>query len=192
MVQPARILAFAGSSRTGSFNQKLLAVAVRGARAAGAEVAGVDLRELALPLFDGDLEAQGVPPNVLELKRLMHAHQGFLIASPEYNTSITPLLKNALDWASRAAPGEKPLACFEGKVAAVVSASPGPFGGVRSAIAVRTLLANIRVLVVPETASIARAHEAFDPEGELIDTRQRAQVEGVGAALARLASKLAS
>ena len=123
---PARILAFAGSARRDSLNKKLLQVAVAGARAAGAEVTVLDLRDLPLPLYDGDLEAaEGLPANARALKQQLRAHAGLLLACPEYNSSVTPLLKNAIDWASRAEPGEAPLACFEGKVAGLVSASPG-------------------------------------------------------------------
>lgn len=186
-----KLLAFSGSVRTGSFNKKLLTVLVAGARNAGAEVTLVDFRELPLPLYDGDLEAHmGLPTNVLEFKRLMLAHHGLLLACPEYNSSITPLLKNAIDWASRPAPDEKPLACFEGKVAGLVSASPGVLGGLRGLVHVRAMLGNIKVLVVPEQISISKAHEAFDETDALKDVKQRASVEAVGAAVTRLVAKL--
>lgn len=116
----AKILAFAGSARQDSFNKKLVKIAVEGAKAAGAEVTYLDLGDLPLPLYDEDLEtALGLPENALKLKALMKAHQGFLIACPEYNSSITPLLKNALDWASRSEPGEPPLVCFKEKIALI-------------------------------------------------------------------------
>jgi NAD(P)H-dependent FMN reductase len=128
MTNTPKILAFAGSTREASYNKKLVKIAAEGARAAGAEVTYVDLRDLPMPLFDEDLEAkEGLPENVLKFKELMMAHQGFLITSPEYNGSITPLLKNAIDWASRPLPEEPPfaLSCFRDKVAALMSASPG-------------------------------------------------------------------
>src|SRR5438105_5025737 len=125
MSQP-KIVAFAGSLRTGSFNKKLLAIAADAARAAGAEVTVVDLRELALPVFDQDLEdASGLPDGARKFKALLRASDGFLIASPEYNSSVTAALKNAIDWASRAeTDDEPPLAAFRGKAAALFAASP--------------------------------------------------------------------
>lgn len=116
----AKILAFAGSARQDSYNKKLVKIAVEGAKAAGAEVTYLDFGNLPLPLYDEDLEAsEGLPENVLKLKAMMKAHQGFLIACPEYNSSITPLLKNAIDWASRSEPDEPPLMCFKEKTALV-------------------------------------------------------------------------
>ena len=121
-----KILALAGSTREGSYNKKLVRVAAAGAQAAGGEVTLVDLRELPMPLYDGDLEAaEGLPPNARILKRLMIAHDGLLISAPEYNSSITAVLKNAIDWASRPEPDEIPLVAFKDKVAALMSASPG-------------------------------------------------------------------
>ena len=109
-----KILAFAGSTRTESWNKKLIKIAAAGTRAAGAEVTELDLRDIPLPLYDGDLEhEQGLPPNGRKLKDLMLRHDGFLISSPEYNSSISGVLKNAIDWASRPVPGEKPLAYGE-------------------------------------------------------------------------------
>jgi chromate reductase, NAD(P)H dehydrogenase (quinone) len=120
-----KILAFAGSARKESFNKKLANIAAEGAKNAGAEVTYLDFHDLPLPLYDEDLEAlDGLPDNVLKLKSLMKAHDGFVIACPEYNSSITPLLKNVIDWASRPATDEPPLACFTGKVALLMSASP--------------------------------------------------------------------
>lgn len=186
-----RILAFAGSARTASLNKRLAATVSEGARAAGAEVTLIDLRDYPLPLYDGDLEAaSGLPKGALELKALFAAHRGLLLACPEYNSSITPLLKNTLDWLSRAAPGEKPLAAFEGKVAGLVAASPGALGGLRGLVHVRAILSNLRVLVVPEQVAVSNAAQAFDDAGHLRDDKQRAAVHAVGAAVARLCAKL--
>ncbi|HEY9661480.1 MAG TPA: NAD(P)H-dependent oxidoreductase, partial [Allocoleopsis sp.] len=119
MTYTPKILAFAGSTRTESYNKRLVKIAANGAKAAGAEVTYLDLRDLSLPLYDQDLEAQqGIPENALRLKELMRNSDGLLIASPEYNSSVTPVLKNAIDWASRPLEGEPPLACFTDKVAA--------------------------------------------------------------------------
>src|SRR6266850_6331625 len=127
-----RILAFAGSTRRESINKKLVAIAARGAREAGAEVTLIELKDFPLPLFDQDLEAeQGMPENGKQLKKLFIDHDGLLIASPEYNSSITAVLKNAIDWVSRPAPGEPPLVAFRSKVATLMSASFGALGGRR-------------------------------------------------------------
>jgi len=191
MAYVPKILAFAGSTRTGSFNKKLVQVAVAGARAAGAEVTSVDLRDLPMPLYDGDLEAtQGIPPNARKLKALMLVHQGLLIAAPEYNSGMTGVLKNAIDWASRSAEGEAPLACFVGKVAALMSASPGGLGGLRGLVHVRSILSNIHVLVLPDQVAVPRAHEAFSPDGTLKEPKQQTSVEQLGRHLADLLMKL--
>ena len=158
----AKILAFAGSARKDSFNKKLVKIAAEGAKAAGAEVTYLDFRDLPLPLFDEDLEAaEGLPENALKLKVMMKAHQGFLIACPEYNSSITPLLKNAIDWASRPEPGEPSLVCFKDKVAILISASPGGLGGLRGLVHVRSILSNIGVLVLPDQRAIGTAYHWF-------------------------------
>ncbi|MDH3591896.1 MAG: NAD(P)H-dependent oxidoreductase, partial [Planctomycetota bacterium] len=132
----AKILALSGSLRGDSFNRKLVAAAAAGARAAGAAVTEIDIREFPLPLYDGDLEARdGLPEHALRLKRLFAEHEGLLIASPEYNGSISGALKNLIDWVSRpASKGEKPLASFDGKVAAIMAASPGGLGGLRGLV----------------------------------------------------------
>jgi len=187
-----RLLAFDGSLRRGSFNRLLLRHAVEGARRAGAEVTQLLLSEHPMPLFDEDLEReQGMPEGASRFKAALVAHPGFLVACPEYNSSITAALKNAIDWASRAAPGEPALAAFRGKVAVLMAASPGALGGLRGLVTVRSILGNIGVIVLPDQLALGRAHEAFDAEGRLKDERQRAAAEGLGAALARVTSRLA-
>ena len=136
-----RILAFAGSTRRESFNKKLVQSAAKGAREAGAEVTLIDLKDFPLPLFDQDLEAeQGMPDNGAKLKKLFIHHDGLLIASPEYNSSVTAVMKNAIDWVSRPAPGEPSLVAFRDKVATLMSASPGALGGLRGLVHVRSIL----------------------------------------------------
>jgi chromate reductase len=192
MAMTPKILAFAGSSRDGSRNAKLLEIAVGGARAAGAEVAVVNLRELRLPLFDEDLERiEGLPAGARELKDRMIAHQGFLIACPEYNSSITPALKNAIDWASRPVVGEAPLACFAGKVAAIMSASPGKLGGLRGLVHVRAILSNIKVLVIPDQVAVGEAQNVFNSDGGLKSKDQQKIVAALGAKVADLIVRLA-
>jgi NAD(P)H-dependent FMN reductase len=186
-----RILAFAGSTRTDSFNKRLVTVAAAGARAAGAEVTLIDLRDYPLPVYDGDLEARdGLPANARKLKDLFLAHQGLLISAPEYNSSITAVLKNTIDWVSRPVPGEAALNCFDGKVAALMSASPGALGGLRGLVHVRAILQNIRVLTIPEQVAVPNASEAFAPSGSLKDAKQQAAVEALGAKVAQILARL--
>jgi chromate reductase, NAD(P)H dehydrogenase (quinone) len=186
-----RILALAGSLRRESFNKKLVAIAAHGAREAGAEVTLLDLKDFPLPLFDQDLEAeQGVPENGKKLKKLFIDHDGLLIASPEYNSSFPAVLKNAIDWVSRPAPGEPSLVAFRGKVATLMSASPGALGGLRGLVHVRSILGNIGVTVLPDQIAVAKAHEAFQPDGSLIDPKQQAGIEGLGKTLASFLLKL--
>lgn len=181
-----RIFAFAGSARKDSLNRRLLLEAVEAARRAGAEVDLVDLAEFPLPLYDGDLEEQhGVPAAALELRRRMSEAQALLIASPEYNSSYSALLKNTIDWVSRPVAGAPPLAAFAGKWAALVSASPSQFGGIRGLTALRTLLENMRVQVLPGQVALGTAHEQFDGKGRLVDAEQRES-------LSRLAHELVS
>lgn len=181
----ARILAFAGSARRESWNVRLLKLVAEAAKGAGAEVTLLDMREHELPMFDEDWEAaRGVPEAVLKFKALMKSHQGLLIASPEYNSSFSPMLKNVIDWASRPVPGEGPLECFKGKVAGLVSASPGYYGGYRGLQQVRYVLGNIGVVVLPDMYALPKAHEAFDASGALKDGTQAALAGGVGRTLA--------
>ncbi len=191
MSDRSRILAFAGSTRTESWNKKLIRLGAEAARRAGAEATLLDLRDLPLPLYDGDLEArEGLPENAKKLKRLFLEHAGLLISAPEYNSSITGVLKNAIDWVSRSAPGEAPLACYEGKVAGLLAASPGQLGGLRGLVHLRSILENIRVIVLPEQFALPRAKEAFAPDGSLKEPKHQAAVEGVAKALVRVLSKL--
>lgn len=186
-----KILAFAGSTREGSLNKKLLKIAVAGARAAGAEVSESDLREYEFPLYDGDLEQRGgIPEGARRFRDALIGHDGILVASPEYNGSFSGVLKNALDWASREAPNDPPLVAFRGKVAAVMSASPGPFGGVRGQIMLRTLLATLQVLVLPDLVVVPAASTAFTDEGRLRDEKRHAQAEALGSRLTTMITKL--
>ncbi len=190
MTKP-RILAFAGSARKESFNARLVRIAAEGARSAGADVTVLDLSDYPLPLFDQDLEQeQGMPENAAKVKQLFLDHDGLLIASPEYNSSITPLLKNTIDWVSRPAEGESPLAAYRGKVAALMSASPGGLGGLRGLVHVRSILSSIGVIVLPDQIAVSRAFEAFDDEGQLKDNKQQVRVQGLGESVARTVSKL--
>ena len=187
-----RILAFAGSIRGESFNARLVRVAAEGARTSGADVTILDLADYPLPLFDQDFEQQqGTPENATKLKQQFLDHDGLLISSPEYNSSITPLLKNTIDWVSRSASGEEPLAAYRHKVAAIMAASPGGLGGLRGLVHVRSILSSIGVIVLPDQVAVPRAFEAFDDDGQIKDEKRRAQVQGLGQSLATTLSKLA-
>jgi chromate reductase len=186
-----RILAFAGSTRRESFNKQLIKIAVAGAEAAGAKVTLIDLADYPMPLFNQDLEAEkGLPAEVVALKQLFLENDGLLLSCPEYNSSITPLMKNTIDWVSRQSPGEGALAAYKGKVATLMSASPGRLGGLRGLVHVRSILGNIGVLVTPDQVAVSEANNAFTSDGKLNDAKQHASVEGLGRSLAELLKKL--
>jgi NAD(P)H-dependent FMN reductase len=193
MAHVAKILAFAGSTRTDSYNKKLVKVAMGGAEAAGAQVTFLDLRDLNLPLYDGDLEASdGLPSGARKFKDLLLANDGIMISSPEYNSSISGVLKNAIDWGSRPVSGQWPLAEFKGKIAVLMSASPGPSGGLRGLVPVRSLLGNMGMIVLPEQVTVSTAHEAFNPDGTMKDAKKKSSVEDLGRNLAAIVAKLKS
>ncbi len=193
MMNPPKIIAFAGSARIESFNKKLVKIAAEGAKNAGATITYIDLLDYPMPLFNEDLEAEsGLPESVRQFKVLLKSHQGFLLACPEYNGSITPLLKNAIDWASRPEPEEPSMAlnCFKGKVAALLATSPGGLGGIRGLVHVRAILEGIGVIVIPEQKAISGAYQAFDEQGQLKDEKQIQSVQAVAQKLAEVTAKL--
>src|ERR1035437_2411913 len=186
---PPRILVLAGSARLDSIHRKLARQTVEALRHAGMEATLADLRDFPIPIYDGDLEAgEGIPPAAKALKELARQHDGFAIASPEYNGSFPALLKNALDWISRPEPGEQPLEVFRGKVAGILSASPGPGGGRRGLHHLRELLEMMSVTVIPEQLAIARSSAAFDGTGRLVRAEDLAGLQELAAALAQAAA----
>jgi len=186
MSEAPHILAFAGSARRESLNQKLLNAVIDAARQAGGVVTSINLNDFALPLYDGDVEdSAGFPENARKLVQLITEHHGLLIASPEYNSMMTPLLKNTIDWCTRAE--ENP---FIGKVVAVVSASPGPFGGLRSLTLVRQLLTHLGAHVVPVQCVLPQADKAFDAAGRLTNPRTQTSSAAVAKALVEVSRKL--
>ena len=186
-----KLIVFAGSARKGSWNRKLAQVASSMARDAGAAVTLLELADYPLPIMDEDVEAaDGLPANALKLKDLFKAHDGYIIACPEYNSSITPLLKNTIDWLSRPREGEAVMACFRGKVCGLLAASPGALGGLRGLVHVRAILGNIGVHLVPEQFALSAAHEAFGPDGSLADPKKAAMARAVVASAVRAASRL--
>lgn len=176
-----KLLILPGSARHGSFNAKLAAVAAEHARQSGVEVDLVAADDLRLPIYDGDLEeAEGLPTSAKALKKRFLEAQAIIFACPEYNSSITPLLKNVIDWVSRTESDDEPgLAAYRGKVAGLISASPGALGGLRGLVTVRSILSNIGVLVVPNQTAIGKAYEAFDEHGKLKDAGQHQAVASV-------------
>ena len=165
-----RILVFSGSTRKDSLNKKLARVAVESARKAGAEVTYVDLIDYEMPLYDGDYEdIHGLPEAASRLRKLFIDHDGLIISTPEYNGSLPAVLKNTIDWLSRKQGDEPPLACFRGKTALLLAASPGALGGIRCLAHLNTILSGIQVMVLPEMKSVPKAHEKFDEQGNLID-----------------------
>jgi chromate reductase, NAD(P)H dehydrogenase (quinone) len=191
VITPPKILAFAGSTRKDSFNKKLLKIAAKAAENAGALVTVIDLAEWDFPIYDGDLESQkGIPDNAKKLKKIMMDHDAFLIASPEYNSSISGVLKNTIDWVSRPEPNEPYLAAFLGKTAAIMSASPGDLGGLRGLVHLRSILGNINVIVLPDQLTLNKANEAFDDEGSLKDLKKVAKIEDVVGKLVQAVKKL--
>lgn len=186
-----KILAFAGSTRTDSFNKKTVRIAANGARSAGADVTVIDLRDFPMPLYDGDLEAKdGLPVAAIQLKRIFGEHHGLLISSPEYNSAFSGVLKNAIDWLSRSSPGEPPFSAFDKKVAAIMSASPGALGGLRGLVGLRSLLSNIKILVLPQQIAVSKAGDAFNVDGTMKDTKQQAALEKLGADVVDVVRKL--
>lgn len=188
-----KLLAFSGSLRRDSLNARLVKVAAEGARRAGAEVTYINLKDFPMPVYDQDwFDENGFPESVLKLKGLMKEHHGLLIASPEYNGSISGALKNVIDWASRSEPGEAPLAlsCFKGKTAAIMATSPGGLGGMRGLPHLRQILEGIGVLVIPQQKAVPNAYKMFDEVGQLTDDHQREGIEALGSTLASLTAKL--
>ena len=175
-----RILAFSGSTRRESFNGRLIRFAASRFEAAGAEVTRLDLGDYPLPIFNQDDEAeQGSPPGLPKLKDLFEAHDGIAIACPEYNSSITPLLKNTLDWLSRKHGDEASMRAYRGKTAVLFSASGGRLGGMRGLVHVRAVLNNLGVLVLPDQLAVAAAHQAFDDRGQLVGESHRNSVDRI-------------
>ena len=188
-----RLLFFAGSAREGSYNKKLARLGQRIAEANGIEAVFVDLKDYPMPLYNGDLEAaEGPPERARAFKALLGEYQGVFISSPEYNSSITPLLKNTIDWVTRVREkGETGLEVFRTRVFAIGGASPGNFGGMRSLLTLRQILeVGIGALVIPQQIVVPRAMQAFEDDGSLKDEGQQKLCASVVEALAVCARRL--
>ena len=190
-----RLLFFAGSAREGSYNKKLARLGRHVAEANGIEAAFVDLKDYPMPIYNGDLEAaEGPPERARAFNALLGEYEGVFIASPEYNASVTPLLKNTLDWVTRVrAKGESGLEVFQSRVFAIGGASPGNYGGMRSLLQLRQILAvGTGALVIPQQVAVPRAAGAFEEDGSLKDEAQQKLCTKVVEALAVVAKKFAS
>ena len=193
MTSSTRLLFFAGSARAKSVNKRLARLGATIAEANGISATFADLGDYPMPIYDGDLEAaDGPPENARKLKALMKVHTGIFIASPEYNASITPLLKNSIDWVSHVRDeGEAPLEVFKTRVFALGSSSPGGMGGLRSLTGVRAMLElGLGALVLPEQFAVPKAHEAYDDHGHLKNKDSQENFKSLIQKLARAAHVL--
>jgi len=173
-----KVLAFAGSTGSESYNKKLVTLAAKTATKMGATVTVIDLKDYPIPLYDADLEKnQGMPENVKRLRKLMITNDAVIIASPEYNASVTAVLKNALDWASRSEDAKYSPEAFVGKKFAIMSASPGRTGGAKGLIHLRTIIEAVGGAVVKQQVSIADAANAFDDKGDLKDELSKEELQ---------------
>ena len=182
-MESMKLLIFAGSTRLNSFNRKLAAVAAGLARASGADVTHIELADFDIPMYNADLEARGTPPDVMKLKQLMHEHPAWIICSPEYNASYPALLKNTIDWASSPVKSDPAwtdeFKFSRGKVVGILSASPGPLGGLCSQSHLAPLLLNVQCWVAPRNFALGRASDAFDAQGQLLNDAHRQNVQAV-------------
>lgn len=178
-----QLLVFAGSTRQGSYNRKLAAVAARLATAAGAQVTHLELGDYDVPMYNADLEARGTPADVIRLKEAFHAHPAWIVCAPEYNASYPALLKNTLDWISSPVKGDPvwsdDFRATRGKVVGMLSASPGALGGLRSQSHLAPLLLNLHCWIAPTSYALGKAGDAFDANGELVAEAARKRVQAV-------------
>lgn len=177
-----KILVIPGSLRGDSHNARLAALAAKELTLADADVTRISLVDYPLPIYDADLSAEsGLPTNASKLKQMMSAHRGVFIATPEYNASIPPLLKNALDWISTVRDrGDQPLAAFQNRAFALGAASTGRSGGLHGLMALRQMLAiGCHALVIPEQVAVPNADQAFDEMDQLTDARAAGQLKTV-------------
>lgn len=188
MTKKPKIMAFAGSLREHSFSKRVLKTAIKGAEKAGGEVTFVDLRDYPMPIYNpDDQERNGFDENALRFQGLLTRHDGLLIASPEYNGSLPAALKNVIDWASRQSDRYRKSDVFPGKVAAMMTASPGSLGGVRSLAHLRGVLTSVGVNVLPQEVAVSFAGDKFAGDGEeMIDERMKGILEALGASLVEM------
>ena len=180
MITKPKILVFAGSAREASLNKKLARAAAKAIDDSGGEAKFIDLRDFPMPIYEGDLEErEGMPPSARKLRELFVSHPSFLIVSPENNGTIPSLLKNAIDWLSRDVDGRSGLEPYRGKVIALMSASPGAFGGVVCLTHLRYSLSKLLAHVIPDQFPLPKADQAFAEDGSLTQAWQQKSVQTV-------------
>ncbi|MFT6835637.1 MAG: chromate reductase [Francisellaceae bacterium] len=187
-----KLLFLSGSTRRNSHNKKLAQLGAKLAQQDGVQTKFIDLLDYPMPIYNGDDEEKsGLPENAKKLKKIFVEHDGFFIASPEYNSSLSALLKNSLDWISRVhEQDELSLVAFAGKVSAISAASPGGLGGIKGLVPLRMMLGNIGVHVIPKQVAISSAFKAFDQDGNLLDLTQLEMLEGVVKQFVEVTKKL--
>ncbi|SMC22576.1 NAD(P)H-dependent FMN reductase [Andreprevotia lacus DSM 23236] len=186
------LLVLSGSIRRASFHTKLAAAAAEELDRQGQTYRVLNLADFPLPLYDGDLEAQGLPASARALRQLFSEYDGFVIANPEYNGSITPLLKNVLDWVSRKDAQSSQYEPYAGKTALLLSTSPGSLAGQRALRHTREILTSLGAFVLPQHVAVPNAAQSFSAEGKLVDEKQLQALSTQLAALGRLTAKLAA
>ena len=191
MAKKPKILAFAGSLRKHSYNKRVVKIAVAGAKRDGADVTYIDLKDYPLPVYDADDHAEnGFPENAAKLQRLLAEHDGLLIASPEYNGSVPGGLKNMIDWTSRKSDEFGTIEVFKGKAAAIMTASPGAFGGIRCLAHLRGVLTIMLVNVLPSEIAVSFVGGKFEGDSEeMTDEKMNSILENLGASLVDLLKK---
>ena len=189
-----RIVVMAGSRRREALSRRVAAACVRALDAAGAEVERIELDDYPAPLYDGDLEAaSGLPEAIVRLQRVLYASDGVLVVNPEYNGSLTPLLKNTLDWCSRPNPADPERSggkVYAGRAAAVVGSSPGALGGMRVLFHIRDVLGYLGMQVIPQQLAVGKAGEAVGDDDRLRDAAQQEMLDKLAAALVDTARRL--
>lgn len=176
-----KVLVFSGSTREDSLNKKFAKEAANIAARLGADVLYVDLRDLPMPFYDGDVESKGMPANAGKLRNMMIDSNVIVIASPEYNASVSAVLKNAIDWASRTENAHPSRQAFKGKTFVLMSASPGGGGGARGLNHLQTVIEDVggKGVIYPRKIILPNAYDAFDNEGKLINLQKLSELQSV-------------
>jgi chromate reductase, NAD(P)H dehydrogenase (quinone) len=191
MAKKLKILAFAGSLREHSYSKRVVKTAVKGAENAGADVTYIDLHDFPMPIYNADDYEKSFDENALKLQRILSENHGLLICSPEYNGSLSGALKNAIDWTSRPNDEFRMGAAFSGKIGAIMTESPGGFGGIRCLGHLRSILSILGVNVLPSEIAVGKVHEMFDGNDEtMTDEKMKTLLENLGASLVDTLGKI--
>jgi chromate reductase, NAD(P)H dehydrogenase (quinone) len=191
MAKKLKILAFAGSLREHSYSKRVVKTAVKGAENAGADVTYIDLHDFPMPIYNADDYEKSFDENALKLQRILSENHGLLICSPEYNGSLSGALKNAIDWTSRPNDEFKMGEVFTGKIGAIITESPGGFGGIRCLGHLRSILSILGVNVLPSEIAVGKVHEMFDGNDEtMTDEKMKTLLENLGASLVDTLGKI--